>query len=141
MVLFAVVTAFVVLPEVASAQQQMSPEEREKKMYEALDTEISRLEQTLHLDDWQLFMVDSIYTHDYMAMMQELQDLQGKKVSNNDIYNTVQDKWMEAMYQAFSKVLDEDQWTKYLKSGAARSKKARDKRQENREKNSTKVKK
>ncbi len=110
-------------------------------MYEALDAEISRMEQSLHLDDWQLFMVDSIYTHDYMAMMQELQDLQGKKVSSNDIYLNVQDKWMEAMYQAFSKVFDEEQWSKYLKSGAARNKKARDKRAAAVEKSSAKVKK
>ena len=35
---------------------------------------------------------------------------------------------MEQMYQALRKVFDDKQWTKYLKSGAARDKKMRDKR-------------
>ena len=51
-----------------------------------------------------------------------------KKVSNSDMYYVIQDKWMEKMYNGFKGVLDEDQWKKYLKSGAERQKKARDKR-------------
>ena len=34
----------------------------------------------------------------------------------------------EQIYQAMHKVFNEEQWEKYLKSGAARDKKARDKR-------------
>ena len=49
-------------------------------------------------------------------------------MSNVDIYQTTQDKWAEQIYNALQKVFDEDQWAKYLKSGAARDKKARDKR-------------
>ena len=39
-----------------------------------------------------------------------------------------EDKWEEQIYTAMEKVLDEKQWAKYLKTGAAREKKARDKR-------------
>ena len=42
---------------------------------------------------------------------------------------------MEQIYNAFSKVFDEDQWAKYLKQGAAREKKARDKRAAKRKSN------
>lgn len=126
---------------VSYAQQKQDPEEQQKKMYEAIDKEIERLESSLNLEDWQVFKVDSIYTHDYMAMTEELQELSKKKVENTDIYYSVQDKWMEQIYNAFHKVLDEEQWAKYLKSGAERAKKNRDKRAASVEKASSKSKK
>ena len=61
-------------------------------------------------------------------MTAEIKQLQASKVSNSAVYEQVQDKWLEAIYQAMGKVLNEDQWNKYLKQGAAREKKARDKR-------------
>lgn len=125
----------------ATAQQKMTPEEEQKRMYETIDAEVKRLEMTLDLNDWQLFMVDSIYTHDYQAMFEELKVLQSKKVENANIYYTVQDKWMEKIYNEYNKVFDEKQWSKYLKQGAARAKKARDKRAASTEKDSAKVKK
>ncbi len=135
-------SAMLVSSQTASAQQQqLSPEEQQKRIYEAIDKEIEKLENTLKLEDWQVFMVDSVYTHDYFAMMEELQDLQKRKVENMDIYYTVQDKWMEGIYNAYHKILNEEQWEKYLKTGAARSKKARDKRAAAAEKANLKVKK
>ena len=82
-----------------------------------------------------MFYVDSILTHDYQAMRDELMVKSAAKVSNTDIYVQIQDKWMEQIYNAFSKVFDEDQWAKYLKQGAAREKKARDKRAAKRKSN------
>ena len=89
------------------------------------------MEQTginLGLEDWQLFYVDSILTHDVTAMTAEIKQLLASKVSNSSVYVQVHDKWLEAIYQAMGKDLNEDQWNKYLKQGAAREKKARDKR-------------
>ena len=65
----------------------------------------------------------------------ELKQLQASKTTNADLYNQIQDKWMEQMYNAFEVVLDEPQWNRYLKAGAAREKKARDKRAAKRQKN------
>ena len=87
-----------------------------------------RNERILELEDWQSFYVDSILTHDYDALRVELKSLQAAKMSNADVYQQVQDKWAEQIYVALQKVLDEKQWAKYLKNGAAREKKARDKR-------------
>jgi len=101
--------------------------QREKEMYEALEMQLDRMTDLLDLEDWQVFYVDSIMTHDYKAMQDELQDLQQRKVSNTDIYYSVQYTWMDKMYYAFEKVFNEDQWAKYLKSGAARDKKRREK--------------
>ena len=61
-------------------------------------------------------------------MQGELNDLRNQKVSNLDMLYDVQYRWEDKMYDAFQKVFDEDQWAKYLKSGAARDKKNRDKR-------------
>ena len=112
------------------AAQEMSAEEKkaEKEFYESIQREVERLEGILKLEDWQVFYVDSIMTHDYKAMQEELNDLRSKKVSNTDMYYDIQDKWQENMYVAFEKIFDENQWAKYLKSGAARDKKNRDKR-------------
>ena len=82
----------------------------------------------LGLEDWQTFYVDSILTHDYEGLRAELKSLQAAKMSNTDVYQQVQDKWAEQVYVAIQKVLDEKQWEKYLKAGAAREKKSRDKR-------------
>ncbi len=124
---FSVLTAY--------AQQGMpSPEEQEKKMAEFIGKEIDRFESSLKLEDWQVFYVDSILNHDYRAMQEELNNLAAAKVSNSDIYIKVNDKWAENIYVAFRKVLNEEQWTKYLKSGAARDKKAREKRKAKMEK-------
>ena len=129
---FSVLTAY--------AQQGMpSPEEQEKKMAEFIEKEIDRFESSLKLEDWQVFYVDSILNHDYRAMQEELNNLMAAKVSNSDIYMKASDKWMENIYVAFRKVLNDDQWAKYLKGGAARDKKSREKRKAKMEKSSAKL--
>ena len=112
--------------------QQQSPEDQEKKLRESIETMLEKYEQTLELEYWQGFYLDSIMTHDYGAMMKELESKSKAKVENSDIYIQVQDKWNEQMYNSFRKVLNEEQWNKYLKQGAARDKKSRDKRQKKR---------
>ncbi|MDO4212518.1 MAG: hypothetical protein Q4D10_00045 [Bacteroidales bacterium] len=116
----------------AAAQQQGQSEQdkikEEKQLREYIDKNVEQTGINLGLEDWQLFYVDSILTHDVTAMTAEIKQLQSSKVSNSAVYEQVQDKWLEAIYQAMGKVLNEDQWNKYLKQGAAREKKARDKR-------------
>lgn len=116
-------------PTVVAAQEKSAEEKKaEKEFYESIEREVDRLSGLLKLDDWQVFYVDSILTHDYKAMQGELNDLRNQKVSNLDMLYDVQYRWEDKMYDAFQKVFDEDQWAKYLKSGAARDKKNRDKR-------------
>ena len=113
----------------AFAQQQpMSPEEEAKQMRTAIDASIEEYSKLLKLEDWQIFYLDSIMTHDYQAMKDELDALSAAKVGNTDAYINVQDKWNEKIYNSLPKVFNEAQWEKYLKSGARRDKKARDKR-------------
>lgn len=111
----------------AYAQDDAAKKEAEKQLYEAIDKEVTRLTNLLELEDWQAFYVDSILTHDYNSMQEELTELSSKKVSNTDMYLDVQYKWMDKMYYAYEKIFDPEQWAKYLKNGAARDKKTRDK--------------
>ena len=114
------------LPFCAFAQQ--SEEEEAKQFRESIDNLIDNYTDQFDLEVWQTFYVDSILTHDYEAMYAELKGLQAAKMTNQDAYTRVQDKWAEQMYNSMEKVLNEEQWAKYLKTGAAREKKARDKR-------------
>ena len=117
----------------ALAQGQMSPEEKEKKMDEFIQKQVEKLESSLKLEDWQTFYADSILTHDYHALQAELDALQEAKVSNADLYTQASDRWADKIYDAMHSILNEEQWAKYLKQGAAREKKARDKRKAKKE--------
>lgn len=116
-------TAALLLSIASYAQQQKEPD-----FYELAEKETERLQRTVKLEDWQLFYVDSVLVHDYMAMNDDLQRLQANKVSNSSIYQGIQDKWMEQIDHAFRKFFTDEQWEAYLKQGAAKAQKARAKR-------------
>ena len=114
--------------------QQANTDEGEKKMRETIDAQIENYTKLFDLEGWQVFYLDSILTHDYAALVTEINELNSAKVSNRSIYETVQDKWAEQIYNSVHSVFNDTQWAKYLKSGAAREKKARDKRMAKRDK-------
>ena len=107
----------------AQEQQQKEPD-----VMELAEKEADRLQQLLNLDDAQVFYVDSTLKHDYPAMKDELESMSKARVSNPDIYVAVQDKWMEKIDAAYKIIFNPEQWAAYLKSGAAKQQKARDKR-------------
>ena len=119
-----IVAAFLFLGSfVASAQEQKQPD-----IYQQAETEADRLQKLLDLEDWQVFYVDSTLTHDWPAMIAEYDDLRMKKVSNSSMYQAVQDKWMEQIDKTYEKIFNPEQWAAYLKTGAAKLQKAREKR-------------
>lgn len=121
--------ALLCVPAAAQNQQQSkTPQEQEAELYDYIAKEVERYTRTLDLDPAQEFYADSILTHNLFAMRNELNAKSRAKVSNSDIYVAVQDKWNESTYQAFMKMLSPEQQSKYLKGGATKDKKARDKR-------------
>lgn len=123
--LFAVLLAAatgVCAPAMAQEQNELPD------MTEIAENESSRLQRTLGLDDSQTFYVDSTLKHDFPAMQEELMALQTSKVSNADIYIRVQDKWMEQIDKSYRQIFTDEQWATYLKNGAAKQQKAREKR-------------
>lgn len=112
----------------AAQDPAQAQKEAEEKLYESVDREVERLTNLLDLDDAQIFYVDSILTHDLKAVQDDFATLARQKVTNMDIYEDARLKWMDKIYYAYEKIFNEEQWAKYLKSGAARDKKNRDKR-------------
>lgn len=108
-------------PEALAQQKERTPEE-------IASQEAERLETLLGLEGWQVFYVDSILQNNYSHMQAELYGLRDSKVENVDLYVSVRDKWNQLTYDAFSKVFNEDQWNRYLKSGAGKEMKLRQKR-------------
>ena len=126
-----------------SAQNQgpQTPEQKEKQRMEYIDAQVKRLVEQLDLEYWQEFYVDSTLTHDLTALEEELADLQKTKVNNVDIYQSVQDKWMQQIDDSYQRFFTEEQWQKYWKATGQRAKKARDKRKAKAEKASAELKK
>ena len=114
---------FVAMPQLASAQQQEA-----LSLEEQIEKEADRLQRILDLEDWQVFYVDSTLMHDFPAMQNEIKELADSKVSNRDMYISVQDKWMDQIDATYKKIFTEEQWAAYLKQGAAKAQKARAKR-------------
>lgn len=99
-------------------------------MNEIAEKEADRLQHLLNLEDWQVFYVDSTLKHDFPAMQEEMMKLQSAKVSNSSMYISVQDKWMERIDNSYKKFFSAEQWEAYMKSGAAKLQKAREKRKQ-----------
>ena len=111
----------VAAPAALAQQKERTPEE-------IASQEAERLETLLGLEGWQVFYVDSILQNNYSHMQAELYGLRDSKGENVDLYVSVRDKWNQLTYDAFSKVFNEDQWNRYLKSGAGKEMKLRQKR-------------
>ena len=125
----------------AQNQGPQTDEQKEKQLLEFIDKEVKRLSDQLGLEYWQEFYVDSTLTHDYHALQDELEELQKTKVGNVDLYQNVQDKWMQQIDDSYQRFFTEEQWQKYWKATGQRAKKARDKRKAKAEKASAELKK
>lgn len=111
-------------PVPADAQDQ----QEQPTVTEMAANEAERLERLLNLEYWQVFYVDSTLQHDYQAMTDEFTALRKAKVSNSSLYVAIQDKWMDRIDSTYRKYFTDEQWKAYLKSGAAKQQKAREKR-------------
>lgn len=120
---------FSLLPAMAQ-NPSMTPEEEAKQLREGIDREVDRLTLLLDLEDWQVFYVDSTLTYNYQELLNGRNALMQARVSNADLYYLNADKWNEETYKQFQRIFTEKQWEKYLRSGARKDKKARDKRAE-----------
>ncbi len=120
------VAVFTLCGTLAHAQNQQEPPDFVQMAEDAADN----WQKVLDLDDYQVFYVDSTLKHDYVAMNEEMMKLQSQKVSNSSLYYAVQDKWMEAIDNSFRKILNDKQWETYLKNGALKMQKQREKRRE-----------
>ncbi len=124
------VIAFLACNIGASAQQQKA---EEPDLYEQAEAEADRLQRILDLEDWQTFYVDSTLKHDYPAMMEEIEKLREAKITNIDIFQSVQDKWWDSIDASYRRIFNDEQWKAYLKTGAGKAQKLRAKRKTQKE--------
>ena len=108
----------------ALAQQQ----EKMPDIYQQAEREADRLQKLLDLEDWQTFYVDSTLKHDFPAMMAEYEEMKKAKIENTSMYVAVQDKWMDQIDATYRKIFTDEQWAAYLRQGAGKAQKAREKR-------------
>lgn len=113
-ILIALLAAILCTPAMLHSQ------EKESNPEELLEKEIERLTANLKLEEWQVYYVDSTLHYDYYGMMQELDRLRKTRVSNQDMYIAVQDKWLESTQNAYHKFFTDEQWLRYLKQGGQR---------------------
>jgi hypothetical protein len=120
----AVFFAFLILSGLnAHAQQQ-----EEYDVYEHAENEADRLQKLLDLEDWQVFYVDSTLKHDFPALIADYDKLKASKVTSSAMYQAVQDKWMDQIDATYRRIFNDQQWAAYLKGGAGKAQKAREKR-------------
>lgn len=110
---------------------EAAAQNKEPDMMQIAEQEADRLAKLLDLEDWQVFYVDSTLKANYTHLKAEMDKLQMSKVSNTSIYIQVQDNCMDEIEKDYRKWFTEEQWKAYLKSGAAKAQKQREKRRQN----------
>ena len=96
------------------------------------EEEADKYQRLLKLEDWQVFYVDSTLKANFFTLQVELEKLQKMKVTNTSIYQDAKDKCWDEIDRNFKKWFTDEQWAAYLKNGAAKLQKQREKRKEKR---------
>ena len=92
------------------------------------EEEANRYQELLKLEDWQVFYVDSTLKANFNTLQIELEKLHKAKVTNTSLLQKVKDDCWDRIDADFKKWFTEKQWAAYLKSGAAKLQKQREKR-------------
>jgi hypothetical protein len=90
-------------------------EQEEKSPEEMAIIEADKLEKQLQLSGAQLFYVDSVLRHNYMALGDDMAALKARGSQDFNSYKTTREKWIQKTIDAFKIILDEQQYIKYLK--------------------------
>ena len=114
-------------------------QEKPKTTEEMASQQADLLGERLNLEYWQVFYVDSILRTNFKGMEEDIKRLGAMNVSMESLYMEVQDKWGEKTDEAFKKLFTDEQWKKYLTTGAKKAIKEREKRKKAREQNNAEL--
>ncbi len=92
------------------------------------EEEADKYQRLLDLEDWQVFYVDSTLKANFFQLQVDLENLHKSKVSNTALFQEARDKCWDEIDRNFKKWFTEKQWAAYLKSGAGKAQKMREKR-------------
>ena len=101
-------------------------QEPEKTPEQLASEQADRLQKDLDLADHQVFYIDSVLQYNFTGLTKEMEDMRKAGMQSRDSYMNVQKKWGMKTEEAFEKILDNNQFLKYLKlSGRYRDYKKR----------------
>lgn len=101
-------------------------QEPEKSPEQMASEQADRLQRDLKLADHQLFFVDSVLQYNFVGMRREMEEMRKAGLQTRESYVASQKRWGQKTEEAFEKILDNDQFIKYLKiSGRYRDYKKR----------------
>lgn len=101
-------------------------QEPEKTPEQLASEQADRLQKDLDLADHQVFYIDSVLQYNFTGLTKEMEDMRKAGMQSRDSYMNVQKKWGMKTEEAFEKILDNNQFVKYLKlSGRYRDYKKR----------------
>ena len=103
---------FLALTHQIYAQEQ---EQNPKSPVEMAIIQAENLQKELKLTNTQLFYVDSILQHNFVAMSTEFERMKKAGIQSSENYLGVQKIWNQKTEDAFKKVLTEEQFINYLK--------------------------
>ena len=99
-------------PFIYGQNQEQQPQ---KKPIEVASEQAERLQKELNLKDYQLFLVDSVLQRNFTDLMKEVESMRVAGIQTRESYKSVQDKLTAKTDLAFEKILDKDQFIRYLK--------------------------
>ena len=92
----------------AQDDKEITPEEYAAKQVKSLTSK-------LQLTESQEFYVDSILTTNYVGLKNQIDDMQRSGMQDPENYRRCSEMWQDKTIAAMKKVLDEQQFIKYLK--------------------------
>jgi hypothetical protein len=105
---------------------QYQEQQPQKTPTEMASEQADRLQRDLNLKDHQLFFVDSVLQFNFVGLSNEVNQMKAAGMQTMESYRAVQTKWAMKTEEAFEKILDNEQFIRYLKvSGRYRDYKKR----------------
>ena len=109
-ILFAAILIALTTSMYAQNMQQAPKTPQEVAMEQAL-----KLQRDLKLSDYQLFYVDSILQTNFVGQQQEFEKMRVSGLQNPKSYEDVFNRWKTLTEDALEKILDRQQFEKFLK--------------------------
>ena len=91
------------------------PNQVQKSPVEIASEQADRLHRDLKLNDYQLFMIDSVLQTNIAGVMNEFEQMRKGGMQNPESYRDVQRKWQTKTEDAFEKLLTIEQFDRYLR--------------------------
>jgi len=110
--LFLTITIMFLSPIVFGQNQEQPPE---KSPVELASYQAERMQKDLGLKDYQLFLVDSVLQRNYTDLKAKIEEMRLTGIQTRESYSSVQDGFAAKIDDAFEKIFDKVQFTKYLK--------------------------